>query len=81
MAILEGGYAEGETIVAILKDPKDPTAGLSFYKKGEAPPTGAATAPATATAATATMPAPAAPTAEPPPTRESGESDESGAGI
>jgi len=87
MAILEGGYAEGETIVAILKDPKDPTAGLSFYKKGEAPPTGATMTTTTAAAATATptaaataaLPAPAAlPTSEPPPTGESGES---GAGI
>ena len=36
MAILEGGYGEGDTIVATLKNPADSSEGLAFHKKGAA---------------------------------------------
>jgi len=68
MAILEGDYAEGDTILVTLKDPANPDAGLAFTRK---PKDGAAPTPSTATAtppAAAAAVAPAAPpAAETPP--------------
>ena len=32
MAILEGGYSEGDTIKAVLKDPSKPEEGLKFER-------------------------------------------------
>lgn len=37
MAILEGGYAEGDTIVVDLKDPNDPEQGLVFTSRPREP--------------------------------------------
>ena len=50
MAILEGGYQDGDTIVATLQDPADPAKGLAFERRPAAPP---AEAPAPAAAAAA----------------------------
>jgi ATP-dependent Clp protease ATP-binding subunit ClpB len=49
MAILEGGYVDGDTIVALLADPADPAKGLRFERRpapvaAEAPPPAAAAA-------------------------------------
>jgi ATP-dependent Clp protease ATP-binding subunit ClpB len=44
MAILEGDYGEGDTIVVTLQDPGHPEAGLSFHRRAkEAPADGSAT--------------------------------------
>jgi ATP-dependent Clp protease ATP-binding subunit ClpB len=42
MAILEGGYGEGDVVVATLKNPNAPEEGLAFFKKGASPPVTAA---------------------------------------
>ena len=54
MAILEGGYGEGDTIVATLKNPAVPADGLVFFKKGEPRP--AVPAPAAPVTTTETAP-------------------------
>jgi ATP-dependent Clp protease ATP-binding subunit ClpB len=56
-AILEGGYGDGDTIVAGLKDAADPAQGLVFHKKGALPAAAAAPA-APAAAASAEAPKP-----------------------
>jgi ATP-dependent Clp protease ATP-binding subunit ClpB len=48
MAILEGDYAEGDTIVATLKNPEKPEEGLAFNKKSAAPVDAEKKAPAAA---------------------------------
>jgi ATP-dependent Clp protease ATP-binding subunit ClpB len=45
MAILEGGYGEGDVVVAALKNPAAPDEGLAFFKKGAPPPTAGPGAP------------------------------------
>jgi ATP-dependent Clp protease ATP-binding subunit ClpB len=44
MAILEGDYGEGDTIVVTLQDPAHPEAGLAFHRRAkETPADGSAT--------------------------------------
>jgi ATP-dependent Clp protease ATP-binding subunit ClpA len=65
-AILEGGWGEGDTIVAKVKDPAKPQDGLRFEKKGApAPATEAAPPAAPSTPSTPSTPGtpPSAPAA------------------